>query len=111
MKYEIETTRQTDSGSYVCSVKSKYGYIESKPVKVEISPSPSLLSDIDPSITSTAAFVATENEEISIPCLMLSKSNDGTTQMKWFLNDKQIDIDNVHFKVSIILVQIRSHFL
>lgn len=82
----------------MCGIKSKYGYIETKPVEVEISPSP--LSDIDPSITSNAAYIATENQaEIEIPCLVLSKSNYETTHMTWFFNDTQIDIDNINFKV------------
>lgn len=51
-----------------------------------------------------ANVIGTEKQlEMEIPCNILFESNNHKSQVKWYLNDSEIDIDNVIFKVSILL--------
>lgn len=55
-------------------------------------------------IGANVSTIGTEKQlEMEIPCNILCESNNHKSQVKWYLNDSEIDIDNVIFKVSILL--------
>lgn len=103
VKFEIKSTQQSDGGQYVCAAKNKYGLSESETVQVEILGIP-FQSDVDVGSAAPKSYVGDENQaRMEIHCFAQSKSKAHQSQIKWYFNGTQIDIDNISYMVRIQL--------
>lgn len=97
-KYEINSTKLSDSGLYLCSASNEYGSINRK-IQVKVIHFPKSIT-----IPKSEYVLEEKQSNATIPCI-LSPEPKYDFNVSWFFNGNLIDINDVAFKVNVSAIK------